>query len=361
MSATTIETAKLPNDTGNGGRIWRIFPRTSPRTFSLGDVVFFRPKSAKEDGKRGTVVEPMPDAKDHVWVEFWESGDTNNGNRRKKYVSCKRLVPVFTQSHGDQSIILTPDTIPYRHLAASQICETDDVLEIGCSTGEASVILCRYGRSWVGFDSSNDMIETSSAALQKMDLKILRHACKMDALSDPKRAMDVARKFNPKGPAAVFLDIGGNREEKGVLEMMSWVLESFPQVKVLVVKSREVVKDISSTISNKDNSSSDVIEDYGVVRNGSTWFHAKMESVNTTKLPRHPLQAPLVMSPLDATKPVCRYHNYDPKGCKKAANCPLDHEHCHLCLEKGHRAVNCSSTSSNKTGQKRKALYDEVT
>lgn len=309
--------------------------------------MFFRPKSAKEDGKRGVIVAPIPE-KDphHVWVEY-----EFNNVRTQKYVSCKRLVPVFGFGPHDDKlglpILLTRETIPYRHLAASQIDPTDDILEIGCSTGEASTILLRYGRTWVGLDSSQDMVQICSAAILGTATTAAKpwYACKMDALSDPKRAIQVAKKFNSNGPTAVFLDIGGNRQEQGVVSMMTWVLASFPQVRLLVVKSRELVKSITKSTSCRIGNSD------GIVQNGATWFQEKQkEQSNVSNLPRHSLQAPLVYSPLDSSKPICRYHNYDPQGCKRGEKCQYDHEHCHCCLQKGHRAVKCTTARETASG-----------
>jgi hypothetical protein len=326
----------------------RIYPPPSgaPRSFLPGDSVFFRPKSAKEDGKRGVIVAPIPETDPgHVWVEY-----ESNNVKTKKCVSCRRLVPVFGPNDKlcPPIIILTPETIPYRHLAASQIDQTDDILEIGCSTGEASTILLRYGRTWVGFDSSYGMIQICSAAIGATITTQPWHACKMDALSDPKRAINEAKRFNSNGPTVAFLDIGGNREETGVVGMMTWVLQSFPQLRLLVVKSRELVKSVTNSTPCRIG----LLD--GIVEHGSTWFQEKKkEQNNRSKLPRHSLQAPLVYSPLDASKPICRYHNYDPKGCKRGENCQYDHEHCHFCLRKGHRAVECSGETASGTATKK--------
>ena len=149
----------------------------------------------------------------------------------------------------------------------------------------------------------------------------------------------------PKGPSIVYLDIGGNREEAGVIEMMSWVLSrSFSNLRMIVIKSREVIHTL------KNNSTTAIDAESGIVQNGSAWFQEKLMETRRRKESRHlhPLQAPLVYSPCDTKQPICRYHNYDPKGCKKASNCPLDHDHCHLCLRKGHRAIDCKSTVSDK-------------
>jgi len=71
------------------------------------------------------------------------------------------------------------------------------------------------------------------------------------------------------------------------------------------------------------------------------------------KKKRHPLQMPLRINPA-TNNTICRFHNYDAKsGCKKYSNknnidsqktaalCPLDHETCHVCLQKGHLAHEC--------------------
>jgi FkbM family methyltransferase len=71
---------------------------------------------------------------------------------------------------------------------------------------------------------------------------------------------------------------------------------------------------------------------------------------------RHPLKMPLRTDPV-TNRIICRFHNYDARsGCKKHndrfknlkngeenhyAPCELDHETCHVCLEKGHPAHRC--------------------
>ena len=346
-------------------------PAGKHRAVAVGDEVFFRPKSAKERGRRGRVIETpkgqetsrVPannDDTSHVWVQF-SSEATVAGHTNAKYLSCKRLFPVLspstptsTQKSRSQSpaqtILVTPETIPYRLLASSQICDTDHILEIGCSTGEASSGLLRYGQSWVGFDTSDDMVEqclthVKSSIAVTTESKQSFHATRLDAFSDPIGALEAANKFSgPTGPTAIFLDIGGNREEDGVLNMMVWVFDSFPNLRLFVIKSRELAKDMLAT--TKPEGGSIVDYDNGVVEAGSDWFDRKIKERRRSTLPSHPLQAPLVYSPSDATQAICRYHNYHPKGCSKESRCLYDHEHCHRCLRKGHVAINCDKCST---------------
>ena len=80
--------------------------------------------------------------------------------------------------------------------------------------------------------------------------------------------------------------------------------------------------------------------------------NSKMQVPTKTKK-RHPLKMPLRTNPV-TNQIICRFHNYDAaSGCKKynhccanleseAGNvCALDHETCHICLEKGHLAHSC--------------------
>ncbi|CAD7962015.1 unnamed protein product [Amoebophrya sp. A120] len=64
---------------------------------------------------------------------------------------------------------------------------------------------------------------------------------------------------------------------------------------------------------------------------------------------RYPLKRPVRFVQLDTATgkqeiEICRFHNYDKEnGCKrwKLGKCDLDHSHCHYCLQKGHKAVEC--------------------
>lgn len=344
--------------------------------------MFFRPKSAKERGRTGQVVVSPPSSEksatktDHVWVQFLLHAASNNGDQhgatnQPKLISSKRLIPVLSSTTSSspsspsskktpassnntnaKTILVTPDTIPYRLLASSQVCESDHILEIGCSTGESSSILLRYGKSWVGFDRSEEMIEQCLALVQSSSQKWKSdglpdtppksfYAAKMDAFANPTDAIKTANKFSgPDGPRVVFLDIGGNREEEGVLHMMQWVFNSFPNLRLLVIKSRELVSDIMTEAASSDEYS--IHPTTGVMKAGSLWLERKVEQMKQNYVPpSHPLRAPLVYSPNDVSQPICRYHNYHSKGCGKELKCPYDHEHCHRCLQKGHKALTC--------------------
>mmetsp|Transcript_56535 Transcript_56535/g.137237 ORF Transcript_56535/g.137237 Transcript_56535/m.137237 type:complete len:455 (-) Transcript_56535:138-1502(-) len=212
--------------------------------------------------------------------------------------------------------------------------------------------------------------------------------------------------FPSSSPTVIFVDIGGNRDDISVLKVLEWIFLSFLSgnrtdnesgqdttpssstssslpLRLVVVKSRALVESIqSSSLSDGEIE----VSSTGVVSDGATWFHeAVTERVHNVRppLPKHPLKAPMVFSPVgDGTTPICRYHNYHVKGCwkynsvinrrrnnnnnnddddydedpattrpkestsdgKDAVNhvCPFDHDHCHACLQRGHKARDCS-------------------
>ena len=65
----------------------------------------------------------------------------------------------------------------------------------------------------------------------------------------------------------------------------------------------------------------------------------KIKSLNANKAP---------LRSDEKGTPICRFHNYDKKGCRKFAEdsvsetkCPLNHTHCHICGVLGHIALQC--------------------
>ena len=187
---------------------------------------------------------------------------------------------------------------------------------------------------------------------------------------------------------------------------MSWVLKYFgggcdddedsddcPPLRMVIVKSRALVRKLlsdcggddgvdgcnhNSSGSSSSSSSSSVRLDVptGSISNGRAWFASTCQrlvekqkqkqkqrekeggkNVSIIRF-KHPLKAPMVLSPVDEKTPICRYHNYHRDGCrlyKKNSNsttqgeagaaadaiCPFDHDHCHACQQLGHVAKNC--------------------
>lgn len=312
------------------GSEWRLY--RFPRNFVVGNPVYLRSKSAKEKGKRATVV-----GIDGVRLKI-----LLDENATEKSVLPKRILPIF-QSLAGQLVIVTGETIPYRHMASSQILSTDTVLEVGCSTGEASAILVRYAQKWLGFDTSSDMVEQCLAKLPRNpENDNVARALKRDALADPSEAKNaVTETLGDAGPSVVFVDIGGNRELDGVLRMIDWCKQSF-HPRLVVVKSRELEAAIQTA-------NGVVVGDNGLIENCETWYKLRLEQLCKPKLPLHPLQAPMRLSPLNKDVPICRYHNYDVNGCKRHKDgiCSFDHDHCHLCLERGHTALQCVLVKSD--------------
>jgi SAM-dependent methyltransferase len=248
----------------------------------------------------------------------------------EKEVSTRRLLPVF--STDSQVWIVTAETTSYRNLASSQLTKDDDtVLEIGCSTGEASAIMIKYCKSWVGLDTSDDMIQRCKSRVGNFDAK----AYKVDALGDPLRAVQLVLEGLEGPPRKVFIDIGGNRSCEGVLRMVAWVLEFFSPM-MLVIKSRELVTLIQAECPKPEGNC--------LISNGATWIKEKLHQLSR-RIPSHPLQAPMRF--VDHNTPICRYHNYHKDGCSRYRSglCNLDHVHCHLCLQHGHVALLCPLTT----------------
>jgi SAM-dependent methyltransferase len=166
-------------------------------------------------------------------------------------------------------------------------------------------------------------------------------------------------------PDAVFIDIGGNRDLTSVVKMLAWVRNSF-NPRLCIIKSEEMVDQMKIDDSSNSNNPGSLeavectsnrlqttrfeIEPDGTMKNGQAWFDAILHDIETnpsrvsTMKPRfaHPKKAPLSLSPIDGTTPICRYHNWHKNGCIQN-DCKFDHTHCHWCLTPGHRALACTN------------------
>jgi SAM-dependent methyltransferase len=308
---------------------WSIYPPKRQFSFKTGDFLVVKPTDSKRLAVRGRVVRVENDA---LQVRMSEQEELSFGRKQRK-----RLLPLFGGG-VDASVVLTRETNYFRNLVL-QVDSKDAVLEIGCSTGETSRLLIAVAKSWVGFDTSEEMIDQCKVHLLSKEKEDCCHATKIDALVDPKRALEVSKTFGE--PNVVFVDIGGNRECINVLRMLSWVLKSYT-LRLVVVKSRELVQLIQTSANSVDLET-------GAIQNGYKWFcqHQKRHA-----LPKHPVRAPLVLSPKDGKTPICRYHNYHKNGCSKKDNtCPLDHEHCHACQQVGHIARACPTLVPETDGE----------
>jgi len=185
------------------------------------------------------------------------------------------------------------------------------------------------------------------------------HYHKVNALMDPKGAH-----FHAGEPTMVLIDIGGNREKRGVADMLHWVQQcAFDDPpRLIIVKSLELTKDLSKSLESKGNrtelkgeqtSVADVcyVTSTGIISNAQEWFSSLVSSSEkATPSYSHPMKAPLVLSPTDNVTPICRFHNYHLDGCRRYRSgshaCPYDHEHCHWCRKAGHVALNCDAQKS---------------
>jgi hypothetical protein len=306
---------------------WRVYPpKKKQYTYQDGDIVLVKSKDGKTVLNGKIKIDTSEDAKGFFVTLDEEKCLILNDKEQRR-----RLLPQFS---SDPTIIVTPETNHFRQMA-SQVTSSDKLLEIGCSTGETSKLLIPLCDTWVGLDTSEQMIAQCKTTIgDSLDEKTCHFAI-VDALIDPAKAEQECKKFGDL--SVIFIDIGGNRECINVLRMVSWVQETFQTPRLIIVKSRELFHSIKSSAS--------IDEGTGLIENGSDWFRQRKQQ---RALPKHPLKAPMVMSPKDGTTPICRYHNYHKSGCSKQSVCPLDHDHCHACQKPGHIAKDCPKLSAGR-------------
>jgi hypothetical protein len=190
---------------------WRCYPTKRPYPYKVGEKVLVRTKDSQVRYVLGTI--QSIDSKDGGITLRTESGATastedNNGSYLTHLRDSRRLMPYF-KNRELPTILVTSETTPFRQLA-SQIDEKDIVLEIGCSSGETSRILLHRAKSWVGFDTSEEMLKLCARYLPDDPAgSSVTKAVKIDGLVDPVKAREEATTFGI--PNIIFIDIGGNR------------------------------------------------------------------------------------------------------------------------------------------------------
>ena len=417
---------KSAKELGISGRIEDISFNSTTKSSTTSDISPDSPSQLRK--KRRLVEDVRVSIQQH---SFDDTGRIMSCGATKVGIRPSRLFPVYDICKDENSItqktliVITPDTTNYRMLATSHLRSSDKVLEIGCSTGECTALMMRrltllhmhqqrqkkqiedgendndasnttFDGKIVAFDVGSDVLEQAQSRLlseikslipnDAEDMKIgntmytqLVTLQKVDAIADPKGAYAIA--MTDRKPDIILIDIGGNRELKGVVRMIHWVQTAFENdpPRLVIVKSESLVEECSrihneqvegksSPLENESILSTETVRpnamENGVLEYAQQWFSSLVSSfaessddgkcssseeqsaipIQTVPKYSHPIQAPLALSPKDNVTPICRFHNYHPDGCKRrngSNECPFDHDHCHWCKEIGHVALNC--------------------
>ena len=215
------------------------------------------------------------------------------------------------------------------------------VLEIGCSYGKCTNLLAiTLGdhRRIVGIDISTEVIDIASKSYPKISF------VQSDVLRDPltilRLSKELDKEFKDHEGLIVFIDIGGNRDMESVVKLIEFVNCKLQPI-TIIVKSEALCVQVVTKVGFDWKKLSELSNAAILDRRSSK----KVDCV-VYKRKYHPLKAPMRKNPDGIS--ICRYHNYDKTGCRKFIDpsykgpCPYDHEYCHACLRKGHRALECT-------------------
>ncbi|GMI45347.1 hypothetical protein TrCOL_g9833 [Triparma columacea] len=225
-------------------------------------------------------------------------------------------------------------SIGLEHLTSSHV-----VIEIGSSYGVASNLMAKKAKMVVGVETSKECIE--KARKDFAQVTNLRFEL-MDILLMPKQAAEIVKYSLTNKPAddlIVFLDIGGDRDVTSLLSTIAFIERSLTP-RIIVVKSLKLCR-THPRVKNQPT-----VDIYST---------EEKENVCSVRHFVHPLKYPEKLS-LRSGRMICRYENYDLKGCFKhrdpfnlgGGTCELDHEECHACGELGHRARECKHEESRR-------------
>ena len=132
------------------------------------------------------------------------------------------------KKRSSTTIIVTPETREFRHLARSQVGRDDFVVEIGSSFGRATILMHKRCKRVIGIELSQKLVELARREYPQVEFM------RLDAVLDKITLEEVS-----KGCTALFIDIGGTRELSAVLDLVKYGVETM-RPRIIVVKARSL-------------------------------------------------------------------------------------------------------------------------
>ncbi|CAM9740742.1 unnamed protein product [Chrysoparadoxa australica] len=298
------------------GYRWMVYPPPTPPILAENDLVYQRTQQ-----ERAVVEEVVTEGKfkGRVRVRYLSDGSTYHSRPERliKIPSCQQKM-----------VMVTEDTKTFRLLGTALPSKQDFVVELGASTGMCTEILQRKAGRVVAVETSELMLEEARALCPEVQFECF------DCMIELPRLFDLGR-----GADGVWLDIGGDRQVNHLLELIPHLQEEIGPP-LIVVKSKRLAPMLLRKGCVREN---------GLVEGVRTWWDRNNEDENApcasiaTVQGRdlmHPLRYPQVLAPDGTGTEICRFHNY--LSCLKEC-CRRNHTNCHVCLEEGHRAIECSA------------------
>jgi SAM-dependent methyltransferase len=249
-------------------------------------------------------------------------------------VPLRSLTRVHERGH-----VVVAETSEFRLLAATQVCPTDVVVEIGSSYGRATAVLAKHCARVVGIDTSQQLVAEARRVYPTLEFR------QFDVIEEPHLLADLAAACT-----VCFVDIGGNREIEGLLRVLP-VVHRVLAPRLVCIKSRELYKAADAHAHARGG-----LERAARLPDAGAWWAARLaesaasqarpakryhndgcEREGGSRFTQYPLAYVPVVGP--DGRQICRFHNYG--VCTKGVECRYDHAHCHRCSRPGHVAKNC--------------------
>lgn len=251
-------------------------------------------------------------------------------------------------SRGVRRVIVTRDTVGFRHLARSMPTKDDFCVELGSSYGVCTDLMSKSAGRAIGVEISAELVEESRKRYPHVQFECI------DALVEKRRIVELA-----KDATLLYVDIGGDRLGDTLVLLIPLLL-SLISPEVMVIKCEELA-DAAENFTNEAGEIQDFSTWWTMMQkraaerseHGGSKFNTVLTGTGAAALVhRHPLTYPFVRAKVaeggedtggepTQGREICRYYNY--LECKKGDMCTYDHTSCHSCREIGHRAIECTT------------------
>ncbi len=156
--------------------------------------------------------------------------DTSDDTTPPSVRLARREFRLFTGTSSGPRLRVVSTVRLYRQAATREITREDQVLEVGCSTGETTRLLATTGATVLAVDTAEELCVSTAERLKAHENVSVRH---VDARNVPSLV-----KLMPR-PDVVLIDVGGSAQLNTVAFVVRQCLKAF-EPRLMVVRNTEL-------------------------------------------------------------------------------------------------------------------------
>jgi SAM-dependent methyltransferase len=271
-----------------------------------------------------------------------------------------------------RSLFVCSETADFR-LAARTAPQINGALavEIGASYGRATQLLAKRAARVIGVDNASEPLAAATALCGADPVLCECEFHQIDSSHNLPALLGLLQRCKAAhaGTRCLYFDIGGDGLIRHSAPLLAVCLEHL-EPDVCYVKSRALWKFFAAARRTDATDACDAAGTHAMWSElpPSAWDEAKPCASDNARYRRAAAAAAALTAtgfryaldyepkplPADTSISICRFHNFYACGCTRT-RCEYDHEHCYMCGQPGHRALDlacpeaCQEAARTKT------------